>query len=741
MKPWRACLGLLLAAASCTEPRAAVPPPVDSTARPPAGGAAPEASGSSAPASASAAPEAIAVAAGGSGTWIEAVRLERWAEAATLIDALSEAERSRPAMRYARARAALGAGDGARAAALLAGLEAELPLLAGDVIRHRAEAQLAAGPHAEAAAYFAKSTRARDLVRAAAAYEKAGDADAAIRTADRAVVAAQRAKILREETEARALRARLRQAKGADALAEPDLRWIAVRAPDTADGRSAIEALERMKKPLTPAERAQAGGAAAAAGRSKGEQLHAQAMALFRAREYPEAARVFREAAAARSGHEAEDLYQAGRALARAERDPEAIKAYREVVAKFRRSPFAERAAYQAARLELLGGRYKEAAQAYAQYLAQNPGGEHREEAAYERALALLSSGAASAAQRAFTDLGRKARPDEAGRLRELAGVAALRAGDKAGAIAIFTEVARSQPLTWASQVARARLASVGAPLPPLLEPAISRAAASALAPKLPPAPALLSSVGLDGDAESHLAAVERSAAAGYGGREGEALCGLYGLIPSRAKRRYRAGVHAVDASSLFRAPGPGERWAWECVYPQPFEGGVRALEEQHALPRGLVHAVMRQESAFDPAVVSPATAVGLMQLMPSTAQKVSAEIGLRLEDGGLTSPDVNLRLGAHYLAKLLKMFQGSMVVAAAAYNAGPRIVSHWIEGGADNELDVWVARIPYDETRNYVARVAQNLARYQWLQGGDAAVTPAPLAIPPGAKATPDAY
>jgi soluble lytic murein transglycosylase len=101
----------------------------------------------------------------------------------------------------------------------------------------------------------------------------------------------------------------------------------------------------------------------------------------------------------------------------------------------------------------------------------------------------------------------------------------------------------------------------------------------------------------------------------------------------------------------------------------------------------------------------------------------------------------VNLELGAFYVDKLLKMFQGSVVLAAAAYNAGPRAVSHWVEEGADSDIDLWVARIPYDETRGYVARVVSNLARYQWLEGGEAAVTPVPLAIPSGAHAPGDAY
>ncbi len=106
-----------------------------------------------------------------------------------------------------------------------------------------------------------------------------------------------------------------------------------------------------------------------------------------------------------------------------------------------------------------------------------------------------------------------------------------------------------------------------------------------------------------------------------------------------------------------------------------------------------------------------------------------------------LTSPDVNLRLGGFYFAKLLRMFEGSLPLATAAYNAGPKAVSRWLEAGAERDTDLWVARIPYGETRHYVGRVLANLARYQWLEGGEAAVTMIPLEIPTGIKAPADAY
>jgi soluble lytic murein transglycosylase len=287
--------------------------------------------------------------------------------------------------------------------------------------------------------------------------------------------------------------------------------------------------------------------------------------------------------------------------------------------------------------------------------------------------------------------------------------------------------------------LARSRLAAVGAPQPPLLVPG-SSGAASPVEVKLPPPAALLASLGLDGDAESYLAENERDATAAYAGQENEALCKMYGML-SHAKRRYRVGTRAIAAAALQRAPSEAERWTWECLYPAPYLQEVRALEAQHALPRGLVHALMRQESAFDPVVVSPASAVGLMQLMPATAQKAAGELSLGFELGQLTSPPVNLRLGSFYIGKLLRTFHGSLPLATAAYNAGPKAVSHWLASGSDRDTDVWVARIPYEETRGYVGRVLSNLARYQWLDGGEAAVALVPLTLPADARAPADAY
>lgn len=753
-------LGLL----GCAEQRVAGPPPSQSTSAAPLPNA-PQAPGSSEP-SASASAEPVA----NPNAWADAVRMERWAEAVALLDALPDAERDRPEIRYVRARAALATKDSGRAVTLLAGLEEKLPAIADDIARFRAEAALDAGPFGEAGAYFARGTKARDFLLSAEAYEKAGDAANARQMVDKAVAAAQRAKNKREEAAAHALRAKiLAPAEGAalDPVAAGDLRWLAIHMAAAPEGREAAEALAKAKQPLTMKERLRAveemldGGAAtdalteidklaAVPGAPKRELQHLKASALLRSRSYLEAAKAFQAAAASRSGREAEQLTLSARALARAGKDAEAIKRYAEVFARYKATPYGEQSAYQMARLMLQNGRFKEAEAAFTKYLATFPKGKDRSDAEVERALALLSAGSAAQARKQFALLAQKAKVDAAGKLRELEGLAALRAGDKADAVKLWVDVVTTYPLSWASLSARSRLLSLGAEVPPLLPASSAKAAKAAqagadeppapLPVSLPPTPAFLYSLGLDGDAEVRLASNEPEAAAAYAGRESEALCAMYGML-SRAKRRYRVGAAAVSYSALMRAPSPSERWAWDCIYPRPYAEPVRALEEQYGLPKGILYALMRQESAFDPAAKSPADAVGLMQLIPPTATRVAAELSMPYDPAALTSPEVSLKLGAHYFAKLLKMFQGSVTLASAAYNAGPKAVSHWLATGADNDADLWVARIPYDETRNYVARVAGNLSRYQWLEGGDAAVTVLPLELPVDARAPADAY
>lgn len=135
--------------------------------------------------------------------------------------------------------------------------------------------------------------------------------------------------------------------------------------------------------------------------------------------------------------------------------------------------------------------------------------------------------------------------------------------------------------------------------------------------------------------------------------------------------------------------------------------------------PAALVHAITRQESNFDANAVSRAGARGLMQLMPATARSVARKLRLPYSARRLSDPAYNMRLGSAYLGQMLNRFNGSYILAIAAYNAGPGAASRWMRTFGDpgdpavDPVD-WVEMIPYRETRNYVQRVLENLQVYR---------------------------
>ncbi|UCH73149.1 MAG: lytic transglycosylase domain-containing protein [Rhodospirillales bacterium] len=144
-----------------------------------------------------------------------------------------------------------------------------------------------------------------------------------------------------------------------------------------------------------------------------------------------------------------------------------------------------------------------------------------------------------------------------------------------------------------------------------------------------------------------------------------------------------------------------------------------------------LLHALIRQESAFDVEARSRAGARGLMQLMPATAKRVARKLRVKNHSTArLTSdPHHNVALGGAYLDSMLARYEGSMVMALAAYNAGPHRVDKWLEdygdprGQLEDAID-WIESIPFSETRNYVQRIMEALPIYrQKLHGAQVAL------------------
>lgn len=139
------------------------------------------------------------------------------------------------------------------------------------------------------------------------------------------------------------------------------------------------------------------------------------------------------------------------------------------------------------------------------------------------------------------------------------------------------------------------------------------------------------------------------------------------------------------------------------------------------------VYAVTRQESLFQLDAISHAGARGLMQLMPGTARDVARKVGVDYSSGRLTRDAAyNVLLGSTYLADQLERYDGSLLLAAAAYNAGPGNANKWIAAFGDPRAAnvdpvVWVELIPFQETRKYVQRVLGNYLVYRARLGHEA--------------------
>lgn len=151
-------------------------------------------------------------------------------------------------------------------------------------------------------------------------------------------------------------------------------------------------------------------------------------------------------------------------------------------------------------------------------------------------------------------------------------------------------------------------------------------------------------------------------------------------------------------------------------------------ISRQPQVERAFVLAITRQESEFNPNAQSPVGARGLMQFMPATARNEARLRGMPYEQAWLTSrPEYNMTLGGLHLDTLLNQFNGSYIMTAAAYNAGPSRPSQWVRDYGDPRLGQidpidWVEFIPFSETRNYVQRVLENIQVYRHRLTGEPA-------------------
>jgi soluble lytic murein transglycosylase len=155
----------------------------------------------------------------------------------------------------------------------------------------------------------------------------------------------------------------------------------------------------------------------------------------------------------------------------------------------------------------------------------------------------------------------------------------------------------------------------------------------------------------------------------------------------------------------------------WRVLFPLPYWSDVQANAASNGLDPYLVLSLMRQESEFNPSVVSYANAYGLMQLLPSTGKSMARKAGLgRFSTNELLNPPVNVQLGTLYLRQTLDKFHGQVEYALAAYNAGDDRVQSWLATGNFHDVPEFVECIPFTQTREYVQAILRNEAMYKRL-------------------------
>ncbi|MFZ9889527.1 MAG: transglycosylase SLT domain-containing protein [Myxococcota bacterium] len=266
-----------------------------------------------------------------------------------------------------------------------------------------------------------------------------------------------------------------------------------------------------------------------------------------------------------------------------------------------------------------------------------------------------------------------------------------------------FARVAAQEPTSWYGLLARKRLSSK-----PVLGAVVAR-------------DAFAQSAATDAEAEDVRllyafgfaeAARERAA------RQGTTQRGLaLSQVVDDAHRSWRHGARyrpspAVRQGKLNASTG------WRASYPEPFPDLVVSSSVRHGIEPALTWAIMRTESGFAPEARSPVGALGLMQLMPYTASGIATVLGVDSPSvTELQKPETNIELGTGALGLWMREL-GHPVLVVASYNGGPNNVVRWLRSFGHLPPDLFVERIPFLETRDYVKKVLPTLALYRALRG-----------------------
>lgn len=191
-----------------------------------------------------------------------------------------------------------------------------------------------------------------------------------------------------------------------------------------------------------------------------------------------------------------------------------------------------------------------------------------------------------------------------------------------------------------------------------------------------------------------------------------------------RGLRAIRDGLEKQVRDSFIASGGKtvqpaGTTDELKLLYPVYFSDIISAAGSKNRLDPFLIQSLMREESYFNEFAISSSNARGLMQLLPSTAKEVAGWESLpSFQTGDLFSPSVNIRLGSRYLAHLHELFNGNSMPSVGAYNGGPNAMRRWVNtsGNFTSDPDMFVEKIPYEQSRDYIKKVFTSYWNYSRL-------------------------
>ena len=178
-----------------------------------------------------------------------------------------------------------------------------------------------------------------------------------------------------------------------------------------------------------------------------------------------------------------------------------------------------------------------------------------------------------------------------------------------------------------------------------------------------------------------------------------------------RALRALKRALPGAASASIESIPLP----YWRILFPEPYWTIIKAEAAKNNVDPYLVASLIRQESEFNPSVISYANAWGLMQMLPSVGRSLAKQEGMKnFQTFQLLDPETNIRLGTRYLKQTLDKFGGVPEYALAAYNAGDSRVLDWQAAGPYGGMDEFVESIPFTQTREYVQAILRNVEIYR---------------------------